>query len=159
MRAWLVVVTACASAPAKQEETIALVPAPSCVAYSYYRLKYTSFPSESGEHAAFYAADHAAREHVAAAESAADAKHYGAAARAFLACAVDYRGVPDDDRGLPTALENARFCYQNALAAFANAGEAATGRALVEQAARDDARQGEFLRDQLAHAPGDCKVE
>ena len=157
MRAWLVVVVACASTP--KEETISIAEVNYCVPYAYYGLKMTSFPSETGDHAAFHAADGAAREHAETATTAADAKRYGDAARAFFACAVDYRAVPAGDPGLALALDNARACYGNAISAFANAGQwASAGRALVERAEHDDPRLADYLRDQVAKAPSDCAV-
>jgi hypothetical protein len=160
---WLVIVTACsatAKPPAKPPPELAIETFSGCVPYGYFRLKLVSFPSETGDHAVFGRAHEAALGHEALANTAADAKHYGVAAREFFACAVSYRAVPDGDIGLATAIDNARFCYENAIHAFSNAGElASTGRALLDHAVTDDPRNAEFLRDQLAKLPADCKLE
>jgi hypothetical protein len=61
---------------------------------------------------------------------------------------------------MATAIDNARLCYDNAIHAFANAGElASTGRAMLDHAVADDPRNAEFLRGKLAKLPTDCRVE
>ncbi len=164
-RWFLVVALGCAhpakpAAPATPATGDSVAPAvitPPCATYEFYALSLTSFPSETGTHDAFYAADSAARAHYERGASAGEAHHYGEAAAEFLACGEAYRAVPDGDLGVATAIKNAQLCYKNSIFAYANAGLLQRrGQQQLELAASDDRRAGDYIRAELAKAPVEC---
>jgi hypothetical protein len=65
--------------------------------------------------------------------------------------------MPDIKPWHGLAKRNAAICYDNAIAAFATAGVLRTqGKAVLEQAARDDKSLARYIRWHLAHPPSDC---
>jgi len=81
------------------------------------------------------------------------------AAGLFVRCAQRYRSVPDADPQRARADVNATSCYENAMYAYAMAGElAAEGKPALERAATEDRRLTAELHRMLASPPDDCEV-
>jgi len=131
---------------------------PPCERFAF-RVLYGAPASTSEEPAqrVFAAADEIATREFNAASDAAKLENNLGAANHFLLCAKSYTETPEVDPWRAIARRNAAICYDNAIAAFAQAGALdSIGRAALLDAARDDKPLAPYIRKHLAHPPPGC---
>ncbi len=132
--------------------------APKCERFGFRVLYGAPAWSQEPAQRVFEAADQVATREFDAASAAAKAENNLGAANHFLLCAKSYIGTPTIEPWRGIARRNAAICYDNAIAAFVQAGALETmGKAALLDAARDDKSLAPYIRKHLVNPPSDCR--